>query len=38
MLDWLSDWSVDLYGDNRVPGLPMRFWDRSWNNFSLFDS
>ena len=38
MFDCLSDWSVGLYGDNRVPGLPMRFWDRSWNNFSLFDS
>ncbi len=38
VLDWMSDWSVGLYGDNRVPGLAVRFWDRSWDNPSLFDA
>ncbi len=38
VFDWLADWSVGLYGDNRVPNLDTRFADRSWNHYSLFDS
>ncbi len=38
VLDWVGDWSVGLYGDNRVPGLSPRFQDLSWNSFSLFES
>jgi hypothetical protein len=34
--DWLGDWSVSLYADNRVPGAPRRFQDVSWDNPSLF--
>ena len=36
--DWLGDWSVGLYADNRVSGLSSRFADRSWDHFSFFDS
>ena len=33
---WLSDWSVAVYADSRVPGLPDRYRDRSWNHVSIF--
>jgi len=33
---WFSDWSVAVYADSRVPGLPDRYRERSWNHVSLF--
>jgi hypothetical protein len=30
-----TDWSVSLYADSRLPELPTRFQDLSWNHFSL---
>ena len=37
-LDWVGDWSVGLFADDRVSGLAERFQDRSWNQFSFFQS
>ncbi len=31
----MADWSVTLYTDSRLPELPTRFQDLSWNHFSL---
>lgn len=36
VFNWLGDWSTSLYVDNRVPGIPARFQDLSWDNPSLF--
>ena len=33
---WLSDWSVSVYADSRIPGLPDRYRDQSWNHVSIF--
>lgn len=38
LFDWLGDWGVGLYADNRVASLPARFQDLSWDNFSLFEA
>ena len=38
VFEWLGDWSVGLYADNRVPAVEARFWDRSWDHFSLYES
>jgi len=29
--DWMSDWRVAIYADDRVPGLDPRHRDRSWH-------
>lgn len=34
--EWLADWSVSLYADSRVPGVPARYRDRSWSHPSIF--
>ena len=36
LFDWLGDWSVGLYADDRVASIPLRFQNLSWDNFSLF--
>ncbi len=33
---WLADWAVSLYTDGRIPEMPARFRNPSWNHTSLF--
>ncbi len=35
---WMADWSVSLYADSRVPGIPSRFRDASWNHPSILQA
>ncbi len=36
LVQWFTDWSVALYADDRVDGVPIHQQDRSWNHASLF--
>ncbi len=36
--DWITDWSVALYADERVGGMEARYRDRSWNHASIFEA
>jgi hypothetical protein len=36
LYDWLGDWSVGLYADNRVSGIASKYYEQSWDNPSLF--
>jgi hypothetical protein len=37
-LDWMRDWTVALYGDDLVPGIPERFQTLSWDLRDVFTS
>ncbi|MEJ2501881.1 MAG: hypothetical protein P8177_00975 [Gemmatimonadota bacterium] len=37
-LDWMADWTVSVFGDDYVAGLPARYALRSWNLRSLYES
>ena len=36
-LDWMRDWTVSVYADDFVPGIPGRFQQLSWDLRSIYE-
>ncbi|MFP4624759.1 MAG: hypothetical protein ACLFRX_11310, partial [Gemmatimonadota bacterium] len=36
-LDWMQDWTVSVFGDDFVAGLPDRFANRSWDLRAVYE-